>query len=218
MKTSLFVFSFFLVQWGMAGNGIQAASFRAEEQPPDSFLEGLAGPAFTDSEERDGQTVTLPLNGYVSVWSQDCSSEPCAIPLPLLTNRTIAFELSLPQYPGQARHIAVKEIFSLPEEKELSLKLDFYALCPYAAAKSSVADSVRGPRQASVTVADSAIGSCPALYFQSQAELSGAAGAFCAAAFNENDFTPFPVLMCAGARTRGIRFGITLHRQQLKKQ
>ena len=168
------------------------------------------------------QVFKLPLNGYVSVWSQDCTAEPCAIPLPLVKNRSITYELALPQAPGQAQTGAVKEIFSLPAAGELSLALSFYAVCPYAAALSSAADSpskaehvphfgpfAKSAGQAGVT------GTCPALYFQAQAELAGAAGAFCAADFNEKDFTPFPVLMCGGGKTRGVRFAITLHRDRL---
>jgi hypothetical protein len=171
-----------------AGEGAETgASWVAENLfawvPAASAASAVASPA-----------LKLPLSGYVSVWSQDCSSETCAIPLALVKNRAVTFELALPQAPGQAQAGTVKEIFSLPGGG-LSLVLNFYAVCPYAAAKSSAV--------------------CPALYFQAQAELAGAAGAFCAAAFNEKDFFPFPVLMCGGDKARGVRFGITLHRDKL---
>ena len=172
----------------------------------------VSGPAGT-GQASDGilsPALKLPLNGYVSVWSQDCTAADgsCATPLPLVKNRAIAFELSLPPAPGQAQPGAVKEIFSLPQAGELSLTLKFYAVCPYAA-RSLAADGPPKAEQAG------AAGTCPALYFQAQAELTGAAGAFCAAAFNEKDFVPFPVLICGGDKTRGIRFGITLHREKL---
>lgn len=139
--------------------------------------------------------LKLPVSGYVSLWSQDCSGGPCSIPLPLAKNKAISFELALPQAPGQAQPHAIKEIFLLPNSRELILTLNFYAVCPYAAAKSS--------------------DTCPTLYFQAQAELAGAADAFCAAALNQTDFTPFPVLLCGGAKTSGVRFGATLHRRKL---
>ncbi|MCX5784081.1 MAG: hypothetical protein NTX59_00140 [Elusimicrobia bacterium] len=224
MLKLLLTLLFFEVPLTAAGGGAEAGVSWEEGNLSGSVPAAPVVSAFTSP----GGPVTspalkLPLNGYVSVWSQDCSSGPCAIPLPLVKNRPIVFELALPQAPGQAQPGTVKEVFGLPEAGELLLTLNFYAVCPYAAAKSSVADSAIGPRQASVTVADSAIGprqasvtgTCPALYFQAQAELAGAAGAFCAAAFNEKDFFPFPVLMCGGSKTRGVRFGITLHRAKL---
>jgi len=207
---------------GQTGGGVTIA-----DSPPKAEQARVERMRHNSVEQVTSPALKLPLNGYVSVWSQDCSvaddaigrgnrdavspvanlpesvpprqagvtSEPCAIPLPLVKNRAITFELALPQAPGQAQPGTVKEIFSLPEAGELSLTLKFYAVCPYAAAKS--------------------FGTCPALYFQAQAELAGAAGAFCGAAFNEKDFAPFPVLMCGGGKTRGVRFGITLHRVKL---
>jgi len=142
----------------------------------------------------------LLLNGYVSVWSQDCSGEQCGIALPLVKNRALDLELPLPQAPGQARSRVIREVFSLAGAGSLSLKLSFYAVCPYAGVE---VPAERGP------------GACSGLYFQAQLDLSGAAEAFCASSLNEKDLAPFPVVMCGGAKTGGTRLGVTLHRIEM---
>jgi len=54
---------------------------------------------------------------------------------------------------------------------------------------------------------------CPGRYFQAQVSLSGTAEAFCSAALNEADLSPWPVIMCAGSVRPGLRAGVTLHRR-----
>lgn len=130
--------------------------------------------------------------GHLSVWTQDCPGGACAIPQGAAPARTVKFEMALPASAGEARAKTVVEEYDLAGAGRLRVKLSFYSVCPYG--------SVEG---------------CPARYFQVQAELSGAADAFCAASLNAADFFPFPVFMCAGNYLPGKRLGVTLHRQPL---
>ena len=127
--------------------------------------------------------------GFISLWSQDCSAEQCSLPQALMPARKVAFEMVLPNGPGQAQRKEVVETFAVPGFGELKVRLNFYAICPYGAAEG-----------------------CPSRYFQVQAELSGPAAAFCAASLNAGDFLPFPVFMCAANPAPGKRLGVTLHR------
>jgi hypothetical protein len=127
--------------------------------------------------------------GFISLWSQDCSAQQCALPQGLMPARKVAFEMVLPNGPGQAQRKEVIENFAVEGLGELKVKLSFYSICPYGASEG-----------------------CPSRYFQVQAELSGAAAAFCAASLNAGDFLPFPVFMCAADYAPGKRLGITLHR------
>ena len=146
----------------------------------------LAGPVTAAVGEPE-----LELKGYISSWTQDCAGASCALPVPGERNVPVALRLALPAAAGEASaaHFSKKLAAGAGE---LAVELDFYAICPYVGKDA-----------------------CAGRYFQAQARLAGPAGAFCAAALNAGDFTPFPVLMCAGASPGGRRFGITLHRQPL---
>jgi hypothetical protein len=133
------------------------------------------------------------LAGYVSAWTQDCSAGACALPKPGERNRRISLPLALPNAPGEAAAARSSETLSLGADGEIKAELSFYAICPYGGKAES----------------------CAGRYFQAQVVLSGPAGVFCASAFNFEDFTPFPVMMCAGAAQDGRRFGLTLHRRPL---
>jgi hypothetical protein len=137
----------------------------------------------------------ISMSGYISVWSQECAGQKCSQPAPLVRNRPLVLELAPPQVPGQADWRTLKEDFELEGGAGLSVTMQFYSVCPYPAAGAEG-------------------GRCAAPYFQAQAVLSGAAQSFCAAAMNEKDFVPFPVLMCGGAISSGKRFGITIHRDK----
>ena len=134
----------------------------------------------------------LELQGYLSVWTQDCSGASCQLPVPGERNRPVTLRLALPADPGQASAARVSEKLALTGGAELQTELDFYAICPYGGKEN-----------------------CAGRYFQAQVSLSGPAGAFCAASLNAADFAPFPVFMCAGVGADGRRFGVTLHRQPL---
>ena len=127
--------------------------------------------------------------GFISVWTQDCFAGPCGLPQSAMPARKAAFDMVLPDGPGSAQVKEVRENFVLEGLGELNVRLSFYAVCPFGAAEG-----------------------CPSRYFQVQAELSGAAAAFCAASLNAPDFLPFPVFMCAGLTAPGRRLGITLSR------
>lgn len=133
----------------------------------------------------------LELKGYLSSWTQDCAGSACALPVPGERNVPVTLLLALPAAAGEAAAAHLSKKLALPGG-DLSVELDLYAICPYVGRDA-----------------------CAGRYFQAQARLDGPAGAFCAAALNEGDFSPFPVLMCAGAAPGGRRFGITLHRQPL---
>ncbi len=133
----------------------------------------------------------LELKGYISSWTQDCAGASCSLPVPGERNVPVTLRLALPSAAGEAAAAHFSKKMQLPGG-ELSVELDFYAICPYVGKDA-----------------------CAGRYFQAQARLDGPAGAFCAAALNSGDFSPFPVLMCAGAAPGGRRFGITLHRQLL---
>jgi len=137
----------------------------------------------------DGVAPGVSAAGFISLWAQDCSAEQCALPLGLMPARKVAFEMVLPNGPGQAQRKEVIENFTVAGLGELKVRLSFYSICPYGASEG-----------------------CPSRYFQVQAELSGAASAFCAASLNAGDFLPFPVFMCAANSAPGKRLGITLHR------
>jgi hypothetical protein len=100
--------------------------------------------------------------------------------------------LARPTAPGEAAAAYTSVKLVLPDGGELPAELNFYAICPYGGKDS-----------------------CAGLYFQAQVSLTGPAGAFCASAFNSGDFSPFPVIMCAGSSAEGKRYGVTLHRQPL---
>jgi hypothetical protein len=136
--------------------------------------------------------------GFISLWSQDCSAEQCALPQGLMPARKVAFEMVLPNGPGQAQRKEVIETFTMPGLGELKVRLVFYSICPYGALPVG---TIPGRAE-----------NCPSRYFQVQAELSGAAAAFCAASLNAGDFLPFPVFMCAANPAPGKRLGVTLHR------
>ena len=132
----------------------------------------------------------LEIKGYISSWTQDCAGKTCSLPKPGERNIPVTLSLGLPVSPGAASVVNAAETLKLPDGSDLSVSLDLYAVCPYAG-----------------------LDNCAGRYFQAQVSLSGPGGAFCAAALNPGDFTPFPVLMCPGVRPDGTRFGITLHRQ-----
>jgi hypothetical protein len=133
------------------------------------------------------------LKGYLSAWTQECGGPSCALPVPGARNEQVELALDLPQDPGAATTARVSRALHAGEGADLQADIIFYAVCPYGGAS----------------------GTCAGRYFQAQVTLSGPSGAFCAASLNEADFSPFPVLMCAGISPAGKRFGITLHRQPL---
>lgn len=149
-----------------------------------------AAPLRTGAARAGGESA--PVEGYLSVWTQDCPAGACALPQSQAPARKVGFELGLPASAGEARAKTVVEEFDLPGLGLLAVKLSFYAICPYGSSSG-----------------------CPARYFQAQAELSGPAAAFCAASLNAADFLPFPVLICAGYPRPEMRLGVTLHRQPL---
>jgi len=188
MKSIFIAFTFLCC----ASTGLFAA-----EPFKDGFFTGLSELA-AQAQARPPQNlsgtaaVTAPgasAAGFISLWSQDCSADSCGLPQPLAPAREVSFDMALPNGPGQAQRKEVLESFILPGAGELKVRLSFYSICPYGAAEG-----------------------CPSRYFQVQAELSGAAAAFCAASLNAGDFLPFPVFMCAGVPMPGKRLGITLHR------
>ena len=130
--------------------------------------------------------------GFISLWTQDCSTTPCALPQGVMPARKAVFDMALPSGPGQAQVKVVRESFTVEGLGELNVRLSFYAICPFGASEG-----------------------CPSRYFQVQAELSGAVLALCAASLNAGDFLPFPVFMCAGVPAPGRRVGITLSRREL---
>lgn len=134
----------------------------------------------------------LDLSGYASSWTQDCKGSACSLPVPGERNRPVSLKLGLPGSPGEAASAFLPLELGLGRAGALKVSLSFFAVCPYVGGAG-----------------------CPGRYFQAQAVLSGPAGAFCAGAFNLADFSPFPVLMCAGITPDGTRFGLTLHRTPL---
>jgi hypothetical protein len=156
----------------------------------DLFQEISAPKAFGSALVPRVDASSVSLAGFISLWSQDCSTGPCGIPQGLMPAREISFDMALPSAPGQARSKEIKESFIVDGLGELAVGLMFYSLCPHMEA-----------------------GGCAFRYFQVQAELTGAAVAFCAASMNSGDFTPFPVFICAGIPAPGKRLGITLHRR-----
>ena len=149
------------------------------------------------------------------------------MPRPSALNRPARLRLGLPESPGEAAATGASEKFLLESEGELTAEINFYAICPYVGksegprpgAGSSPLREDKSPQSVplgedkspqSVPLGED---KCPGRYFQAQVSLSGAAEAFCSAALNVADFSPFPVLMCAGARKPGQRVGITLHRR-----
>ena len=134
----------------------------------------------------------ISASGFISVWTQDCSAGACGLPQGVMPARKASFDMLLPDGPGSAQVKELRENFTVEGLGELNVRLSFYAICPFGAAEG-----------------------CPSRYFQVQAELSGAAAAFCAASLNAGDFLPFPVFMCAGVTAPGRRLGITLSRGQI---
>ena len=142
----------------------------------------------------------LELAGYISFWTQDCSGGKCALPRPAAVNRPLRASLALPTGAGEATVAGASEKFALEAGGELSASINLYAICPYVSAGGGPQPGAAG---------------CAGRYFQAQVTLSGAAEAFCSAAVNEADLSPWPVLMCAGAAGPGLRAGVTLHRRHL---
>ncbi len=178
----------------MTPSGVFAADFSPAAWPPvlaAAYAPGLP-PVLPAVPLKGAAREAAAVAGHLSVWTQDCPGGACAIPQGAAPARTVKFEMALPASAGEARTKTVVEKFDLAGAGRLRVKLSFYSVCPYG--------SVEG---------------CPARYFQVQAELSGAADAFCAASLNAADFLPFPVLMCAGNFLPGKRLGVTLHRQPL---
>jgi len=129
----------------------------------------------------------MTLNGYLSLWVQDCSALPCALPKVIEANRPESVVLNSPQSAGGAALKRIEENFNL-KEGTVSIKIGFYALHPY---------------QGDV-------------FYQVQAELGGLVKAFCAASLNKDDFSLFPVFMCAGYKNEKYRLGVTLHRNKFR--
>ncbi len=144
----------------------------------------------------------LELSGYISSWTQDCSGAGCALPAPASVNRPVNLRLGLPSAPGEAAVAASSGTFAAGAAGELTAEVKVYALCPYAGGGSGAPD---GPA------------ACAGRYFQVQVSLSGAAEAFCSAALNARDLSPWPVVMCAGAPRPGLRAGVTLHRRPFQQ-
>jgi len=152
---------------------------------------GLPAPDIRDLPQPgsvSGQAA-IPLQGLLSVWSQDCAPD-CGLPSAIVKNNPVELALPLPDKPGEFRVARIKREYQV-SGATLNVQMDFYALCP--------------PQK---TGAESA---CPSRYFSVQVELSGAAAALCTASLNAADFSPFPVLAC-GAPRNGKRLGVTLHR------
>ena len=148
-----------------------------------------AGYAPVPSELPSVKAPGVSAAGFISVWTQDCSAGGCGLPQGVMPARKAAFDMVLPDGPGSAQVKEIRENFTVEGLGKLNVRLSFYAICPFGAAEG-----------------------CPSRYFQVQAELSGAASAFCAASLNAADFLPFPVFMCAGVPAAGRRLGITLSR------
>ena len=142
----------------------------------------------------------LELSGYLSSWTQDCSGAKCALPAPAAVNRPVSLRLALPVSPGGAAVAESSGTFPAGPAGELAAEVKVYAICPYAGRNAEPS-------------AGAAV--CAGRYFQVQVSLSGAAEAFCSAALNAADLSPWPVIMCAGAPRPGLRAGITLHRLPL---
>lgn len=134
----------------------------------------------------------MELKGYISSWTQNCSGGVCSLPEPGERNSPVTLRLGLPSAPGEASTAKTSRTLALADGSSVSAGLDFFAICPYVGREN-----------------------CAGRYFQAQLSVSGPAGAFCAASLNSGDFDPFPVLICAGIKPGGTRFGVTLHRQPL---
>ena len=139
-----------------------------------------------------GQAV-LPLQGLLSVWSQDCAPD-CGLPSAFVKNDPVELVLPLPEKPGEFRTVRLTREYPV-SGGTLKVQADFYALCP-------------------PTHPGAPTDACPGRYFSVQVELSGAAAALCTVSLNAADLSPFPVLAC-GAPKDGKRLGVTLHRTPL---
>jgi len=148
------------------------------------FLLMMSGGYFLNGCERED----IFLKGYISLWVQDCSSKPCALPRPLIIN--IPLEVGMTMLTcaenasggGGADFKRIKKEFKLKEGK-LLVEVSLYALCPHDEKP----------------------------FFKVQTNLSGIVKAFCSSSLNRSDFVPFPVVSCAGYKG-DYRIGITLHR------
>ncbi|MDA8243935.1 MAG: hypothetical protein M0025_07435 [Elusimicrobia bacterium] len=131
----------------------------------------------------------LELSGFVSAWTQDCSSGTCGLPAPGEFNRPVTLSIKPPAAAGEAASARASLELALPDGSRLPAEITLYAVCPYGGKDG-----------------------CAGRYFQAQVTLGGRAGAFCASSLNAQDFLPFPVTMCAGSDQNGRRYGVTLHR------
>ncbi|MBI5622945.1 MAG: hypothetical protein HY924_04115 [Elusimicrobia bacterium] len=143
----------------------------------------------------------LELKGLLSFWTQDCT-KGCGLPRPAGPSQHATASLVIPSHSGEAASTKVQGEAELEAQGKLKAGIAVYAVCPRT------------------TRAPGATSSCPGLYFQVQVELSGAAQAFCGAALDSHDISPFPVLVCGGMSktTPGMRLGITLHRAALRTE
>ncbi len=131
--------------------------------------------------------VDLPLNGYLSSWTQ----RPGGLPVPAEINIPVRLNLGRPSGPGEARAVFFENELRSPAGA-LEIRADFFSVCPHGDA------------------------ACAGTYFQAKTVLSGPVEALCAAYFNEADFAPFPVMACAGRLPDGRFLGVTLHRIPFK--
>lgn len=153
----------------------------------------------------------LELGGYISAWTQDCTGGKCSLPRPGEVNRPVRLRLGLPSSPGEAAVAGVSEKFVQEAGAELAAEINLYAVCPYVG-KNSAAGSTQREEKSPLSVPLSE-DKCAGRYFQAQVSLSGVAEAFCSAALNYADLSPWPVLLCAGSARPGQRAGVTLHRR-----
>ena len=145
----------------------------------------------------DNKTISVKtdykFSGYLSAWTQDCSAETCRPPVPAAVNKPVSFILSPVNQPGTFRSVQRRETFSI-SGKVLQADISVFTVCP---AYSPVTNGI-----------------CELMYFQAQAEVSGAAQAYCTGSLNTADAIPFPVMTCAGKALgdNTLKLGITRHR------
>lgn len=131
--------------------------------------------------------VDLRLSGYFSSWTQESGG----LPAPAEINVPVKLSLGRPGGPGEAGAVFVEKKLGSPAGA-LVVRADFFSVCPHG---------------------DPA---CAGAYFQAKTVLSGPVDSLCAAYFNEADFAPFPVMVCAGRLPDGRFLGVTLHRAPFK--
>jgi hypothetical protein len=145
----------------------------------------ITSPSFAESE---AESKTIDLNGYVSLWTQDCSQKLCSLPKPFQLNVPLKSSLKVPGVCGGADVSRENKNFNF-EGGKINSEFSFFALYPCG----------------------------EDVFYQIQIEVRGKINVFCSASLNEKDFSPFPVFICAGYMDK-TKVGLTLHRTKFGKK